>query len=1204
MRAEVPNPGGHVTSKYDASRNILFDSIPHSDNNDITQCEDHVTYTYDATNNVLFGGICHSDDNDIIQCEDHVTSKYDASNNVMFGSTFHSDDIDIIQGEDHVSSDCENSDNFLPEIIPHRDSSDNIQLDKRVNEQSQRVFNEVSMTGNICDNLDNSVSLNSHEHPIYDASTEMNFENNFDSSDKTNQPHDDIENERQAERSSETPNNKPHKNYPKSKTFITRNPPKLEKEAWQKINSEFRDINQKSWKSLKNSKTTPEQYVTDLNGMLASYLESKAEFQEKTKPFFKHNPTSNKSLEDARKQKISLNKKARTKDATIEDKENAKESIRTHSYLVKLNKSKEELSKAKQEEKAYKKNFWSCAKDVSNGTFGKKKSAPTFSETTANKYYKDQYERNVEINLEELAWFPNVEPPSTPYNLSAYTPKDIRAALLKKDKDSAPGFDDIVYEFLVKMPYLHHVLATTFTRIRDEGVAPDAWGASKIILLKKDENQTVDNPTHFRMISLTLNIGKLYHTLEGHRAMQFMLQNNYLDPTAQKAYVEGVNGCVEHITVIQEVIQHAKHNNKSANITWFDLQDAFGSVPHELIPYVLTYYHIPEQIITYVTSLYTKLTGTVFTAEWTSETFKFLKGVFAGDPLSGIIFLIIFNPIVEHIKRHNRSHGYEITTRNSNATFVTTTPFADDFNIITRENHQDLVTDVEEKIKSMGLVIKPSKCRSLTIQKGKVENVHFNLKDIDNEGQVNIATVEEKPMKFLGSEVTSENTPAAMFASLFSKLKSKLENINKSTLRGEYKVNIYSRYSLPSMRFYLSVHQMHWTHMTELDNLAKKYLKNWLGIQTNGVSDISIFHPYMLAIKTPSQMYLEAHAGNHAMMRMKGDTLVNHVLNSRLERESQWTRKFSTISHMQQMWQNNINEGRIVETHENETPTRINMERAKKTMKSNVAAETMETWNNKVQKLTVQGNFVGLLIEEKENVTWKSISSNIPKGVLSFALKACTNGLNTPDNLKRWGIRKFNKCDLCGNFSNLEHILNYCTVALKQKRYTWRHDSILNYLTLEMKKTKPDNITIYTDIPGHMFNSGTIPPDILTTSSRPDIVILDRKAKKIELLELTCSFEKNGEKANILKGRKYFDLKRDLETAGWTTQLIPFVVGSRGLVTKHNKQSIYNSSKRNHIKLKHTQIIKDISKIALLCSFSIFQAHCQPTWQDPPLLHP
>ena len=58
-------------------------------------------------------------------------------------------------------------------------------------------------------------------------------------------------------------------------------------------------------------------------------------------------------------------------------------------------------------------------------------------------------------------------------------------------------------------------------------------------------------------------------------------------------------------------------------------------------------------------------------------------------------------------------------------------------------------------------------------------------------------------------------------------------------------------------------------------------------------------------------------------------------------------------------------------------------------------------WNNKVKKLTIEGDFENLLIEEEENVTWKNIVNNILKGVLSFALKAAVNVLPTPDNLKR-----------------------------------------------------------------------------------------------------------------------------------------------------------------------------------------------------------
>ena len=52
---------------------------------------------------------------------------------------------------------------------------------------------------------------------------------------------------------------------------------------------------------------------------------------------------------------------------------------------------------------------------------------------------------------------------------------------------------------------------------------------------------------------------------------------------------------------------------------------------------------------------------------------------------------------------------------------VITTPFADDFNILTRDKalHQQIVKDVEKNIKSMGLIIKLKKCRSLSIVSGK-----------------------------------------------------------------------------------------------------------------------------------------------------------------------------------------------------------------------------------------------------------------------------------------------------------------------------------------------------------------------------------------------------------------------------------------------------------------------------------------------------
>ena len=112
-------------------------------------------------------------------------------------------------------------------------------------------------------------------------------------------------------------------------------------------------------------------------------------------------------------------------------------------------------------------------------------------------------------------------------------------------------------------------------------------------------------------------------------------------------------------------------------------------------------------------------------------------------------------PIVKYIKKHKETHGYKLTTSATSVINVITTPFADDFNIITHNKtmHQALVTDVENKLKSMGLVIKPKKCRSLSIQGGKTVNIPFRLKDKETGEDVIIDSVIEKPMKFQGQTV-------------------------------------------------------------------------------------------------------------------------------------------------------------------------------------------------------------------------------------------------------------------------------------------------------------------------------------------------------------------------------------------------------------------------------------------------------------------
>lgn len=85
----------------------------------------------------------------------------------------------------------------------------------------------------------------------------------------------------------------------------------------------------------------------------------------------------------------------------------------------------------------------------------------------------------------------------------------------------------------------------------------------------------------------------------------------------------------------------------------------------------------------------------------------------------------------------------------------------------------------------------------------------------------------------------------------------------------------------------------------------------------------------------------------------------------------------------------------------------------------------------RAEDLQCQGALAQLLAEEKENITWQSTIYAVPRGVLSWAARAATNCLASPDNLARWKKNVVPKCPLCSiSPCTLGHLLSNCTPAL------------------------------------------------------------------------------------------------------------------------------------------------------------------------------
>ena len=267
-----------------------------------------------------------------------------------------------------------------------------------------------------------------------------------------------------------------------------------------------------------------------------------------------------------------------------------------------------------------------------------------------------------------------------------------------------------------------------------------------------------------------------------------------------------------------------------------------------------------------------------------------------------------------------------------------------------------------------------------------------------------------------------------------------------------------------------------------------------------------------------------------------------------------------------------------------------------------IQRQTDEYWADKVRTLVMQGNFLSLLIEEDTNVSWKSYLWNLPRGVVKFALNSSLDTLPSADNLRRWGKRVSDVCPLCRGSSKqtLNHILSSCSSALNQGRFTWRHDSVLKTLFSFVEGKLLDGFSIYADLAGKGAGGGHVfPSNVIITSQRPDIVVINNIGRKVIIFELTCPFDTNIDTAHDFKTNKYASLVNDLMGDGYTVDLFCVEISVRGQVSKANRARLKSfllktTGLRRGVSV---DLITKMSRSSLLSSFSIFCARNEATWQ-------
>ena len=213
---------------------------------------------------------------------------------------------------------------------------------------------------------------------------------------------------------------------------------------------------------------------------------------------------------------------------------------------------------------------------------------------------------------------------------------------------------------------------------------------------------------------------------------------------------------------------------------------------------------------------------------------------------------------------------------------------------------------------------------------------------------------------------------------------------------------------------------------------------------------------------------------------------------------------------------------------------------------------------------------------------------------LKFILNSTLGTLPTKSNLVLWGRSKSDKCVSCGRRETTNHVLSSCPVALEQGRYTYRHNKVLQAITSQLDQNR---FRFYSDIQGQTIGGGTIPPDILVTSEKPDIVIIDPLVKVVTIIELTCPWEERLKEAREHKTNKYAPLINDIQEQGHAVIFIPLEIGVRGIINQENKTSIEDIAHYT-VMSSPKALGKSLSRESVIASYYIFLNRNEREWNS------
>ncbi|KAF0683738.1 Aste57867_24228 [Aphanomyces stellatus] len=824
--------------------------------------------------------------------------------------------------------------------------------------------------------------------------------------------------------------------------------------------------------------------------------------------------------------------------------------------------------------------------------------------------------------LSALRNLPPADENTTPFT-DPLSMDEVEDALNDVNLQTMPGLDGVPYKIYHRfrselVPLLHTIFNACWRARR----IPQSWKLSVTEL--KYKKGDADNISNWRPLALQATMYKLYVNIVKSRLSAWLEANGRFS-NVQKGFRQ-FNGTHEHNFLSTTLLDRMKRSKTPLYVVWYDLKNAFGSMPQALIWLVLGRLGVPPEFVDLLQDIYRNAQTMVATAGGLTPPIPQRCGVFQGCPLSPLLFIAGLVPLMEALQSLAPQYGVPLAPGVDQCT----TAFADDLKLFSpnRDGIQTLHRLVCLFLKWTTMEANPSKCALLAAKGNQAIDTTLVLK-VCNAPIPHLGV--EDGYKYLGiREGLDHHRVVLQLDGLLAGLKEAVVKLSKSKLAPSQwlkavKTYIYSKLEYPLRHIDAPVsrlhtltaaihravrHVMHLPQATSAHFMASPVDCGGLGllpVEEFGKA-IRVAHLYQMLHSADDATRLVVRQQLRDIIRLRyhieasvltngGDELLQHFLNGTLGDQAYATTK-KHHADVKSAWlslPDTLAWCRLAFSTHNGAPLQLTVPTTlhkepltthdvSKWVKLHMKRAHYEQW--KLQK--DQGRTAPL--HGDKGSAFISRGQGLMDHDYRFALAARLNQIDTRGVLKRKRIANNSQCRHCrgSQAETLAHCLQHC--PHNEAIIRDRHDRILEQIAAAIKVANPTSqLIVNSAVPG--FEGPILKPDLQLYTGVNGV-------KKVTICDLAVTMENNTmtnyrdvfEHTADQKQAKYDCLARFLSAQGFEVSNIAIVYGSLGSAPDINSKlavEFLGLTKAAARTLDYTA-----STLAIKCSRKIWRFHC------------